>query len=129
MLCNYIQAPEEPDLGIQITCIEPIGFCGTPPNGTDCNVFVTAENVICGGGVWRNTWLKLDDGTYLQPWKTSTNVIQVTPGQRYRIGYEKVTRDTRYDQVIICQAMPPEATAVRITCMEPDNYSGPTVTK
>ena len=126
--CNYFQAPEEPDLGIQITCIEPIGFCGTP-NGSACNVFVTAENVMCGNGVWRNTWLKLDDGTYLQPWETSANVVQVTPGQRYRIGFEKVARDSRYNQFVTCQAVPPPATAVRITCLAPDSATVPTITK
>lgn len=129
LTCNYVQAPEEPDFGVQITCLELLGICGTPPNGANCDVLVTAENVMCGNGVWENTWLKLDDGTYLQPWESAVNVSQLTPGQRYRIGFEKVTRDSRYDQGVTCQAVPPPSDAVRITCLEPDNYSGNTVNK
>jgi hypothetical protein len=114
--CVYVQAPEEPT-PVTITCLEA-GYdkCGTPVSA--CNTYATAENVVCGSGVWANTWLKLDDGTFLQPWETKVQGINLEPGHRYKLGYSVRARDNRYDGQVTCLAMPPAADAITITCME-----------
>ena len=109
--CEMTNCVEEP---------EPINFCGTVPNPQNCNVMATAETVICGAGVWANIWLRLDDGTLLQPWENLTPGIQLVNGQRYRIGYELMARDNRHNNAVICQAVPPAAETARITCIEED---------
>ena len=109
--CEKTNCEEEP---------APIGFCGTVANPQNCNVMATAEAVICGAGVWANIWLRLDDGTLLQPWENLTPGIQLVNGQRYRIGYELMARDNRHNNAVICQAVPPAAETARITCIEED---------
>ncbi|MFC5271013.1 hypothetical protein [Adhaeribacter terreus] len=118
--CNYLVVPELPEQAIKITCAEPLGFCGTEPNPQNCNTFATAETVICGMGVWANIWLRLDDGTLLQPWESNVQGLQLVNGQRYKIGYDLMQRDNRYQNAVICQAVPPMAEAARIHCIEAD---------
>ena len=114
--CTYVQAPEEP-IRVSITCIEAGFWCGTNPPAA-CNTYATAENTACGSGVWGNTWLRLDDGTWLQPFENLTAGIGLKPGQRYKLGYHTRSRDNRYDGQVACLAMPPAADAITITCME-----------
>ena len=115
--CNYITAPEQPDLAILLTCIQPIFFCGTGNGSETCTTFATAQPAMCGTGAWGSTWLKLDDGTWLQPFENAVAGASLEEGQRYKIGYEKMARDNRYDGQVTCLAVPPAADAVRITCI------------
>jgi hypothetical protein len=122
--CNYIQAPEK-TTPVTITCMEQFFKCGTITNG--CDTYVTAENVACGSGVWQNTWLRLDDGTWFQPWECNVPGIKPEAGKRYKIAYQKRSRDNRYDGQVTCLAMPPASDAITINCMEevnPGNTSG-----
>ena len=102
-----------PATAVRVNCIVPLN-----PANTGCSTMVTAASAVCGPGVWQNTWLRLDDGTWLQPWESSIAYPALQEGHRYRIGYEPVQRDSRYDTAIICMALPPAAEAVRITCIE-----------
>lgn len=130
LLCNYVLPPESPARSIVITCLEPVGFCGTPPgNPSHCQLTATATNVMCGSGVWQSTWLKLDNGAYLQPYENVSGYANLVPGQRYRLGYEKMTRDNRYDGQVTCLAMPPAAEAVRLTCLQPETADSASVVK
>jgi hypothetical protein len=119
IICNYFAATELPEQAIKITCAEALPFCGTKPQA--CNISATAETVVCGAGVWANVWLRLDDGTLLQPWESQVQGLQLVNGQRYKIGYELMQRDNRYQNAVICQAVPPVASTARIFCIEADS--------
>ena len=90
-----------------------------PPVCFPCapDTYVTVESAGCAVGVWGSFWLRLDNGEWLQPW-TSTNTAQVYPGERYKIDYDVITRDDRYNHAIICQALPPASTPIRVNCLE-----------
>ncbi|MBK0403654.1 hypothetical protein I5M27_11705 [Adhaeribacter sp. BT258] len=120
IICNYLVATELPEQAIKITCAEALPFCGAEPGPQNCSIYATAETVICGAGVWANIWLRLDDGTLLQPWETNVQGLQLVNGQRYIIGYELMQRDNRYQNAVICQAVPPVASVARINCIEAD---------
>lgn len=123
---SYENAPYEPHFPTCVMTVMPPAHqtvkitCVSVPDsgGTGCNTLVTAESVPCGPGVWGNRWLRLSNGQYLQPWESNIQLAQLVNGQQYRIAYEPVQRDSRYDNLITCQAVPPASTAVRILCIE-----------
>lgn len=86
---------------------------------TECVLQATAVNVMCGYGAFQNTWLQLNDTTYLQPWVNATAVQTLTPGQKYRFGYIEVERDNRYDNIYTCYRALPKARIVKLTCLQP----------
>ena len=106
---------------VHITCLE----IAQP---TACNVYATAENVTCGLGVWGSIWLRLPDGSFLQPWESQIQLPGgLVDGQNYKLAYEQITRDSRYDSIVHCMALTPQASAIRLTCIEP--ASNPTGNK
>ena len=86
---------------------------------TDCVLQGTAVNITCGYGAFQNTWLQLNDTTYLQPWVNATAVQTLTPGQKYSFGYIEVERDNRYDNIYTCKAALPKAKLIKLTCLQP----------
>ena len=79
--------------------------------------------MICSYGAWGDTWLKLDDGTYLQPWNNATSTTELKEGGRYKIGYTKIAKDSRYDGLAQCAALPADPKArnpetVSVICLE-----------
>ena len=86
---------------------------------TDCVMQATAVDVMCGYGAFQNTWLKVNDTTYLQPWVNSTAVQTLVPGQKYRFGYIEVERDNRYDDIYTCMVALPKAKRIKLTCLQP----------
>lgn len=92
---------------------------GDPEPGTfSCNTEVTVESAGCAGGAFHSRWFKLPNGEWLQPFENKTNISNIEPGQRYKIGYEVMNRDNRYGQ-LACLALPPSGKAIRIHCMTP----------
>lgn len=92
-----------------------------------CSVVGTLQSNICGVGVWGNYVIVLDNGTVLQPYDGSEASVAAAikdfvPRQDMKItfGYEVMRRDTRYDSVIICQAVPiyQNTTPIRFTCFQ-----------
>jgi len=104
------------------------------PNAVDfsesnlCNTLVTAENVLCGTGLYANLWFALDSSsddalsggfhTYLRPVAIVESLASFRPvaGKKYRIGAQK-TPDPGFDGVI-CMAWPGPSETVRIMCIE-----------
>ena len=82
-----------------------------------CNMEVTAQDVMCGYGAFKNVWLKTDDGLYLQPWDNLTEQKSLIAGQKYRIGYKVVERNEKYKDIYTCMAAVPSAKAIAITCL------------
>ena len=89
------------------------------PSNLQCETLVTVESAGCASGAFQNQWLKLDNGEWLQPFDNQTNITGIQPGQRYRIGYEVMKRDKRYDGQVVCLALPPNGKPIRLLCMTP----------
>src|SRR5688572_2058244 len=105
---------------IRLLCMNPIE---EEPTG-NCSTIVTARTVECSSGTWGTTWLQLEDGSYLQPWNNATNISQLTPGAKYKIGYKQMAKDNRFNNGAVCAAMPSDQrawtpTVVSVECMEP----------
>ena len=99
-------------------CRDDRNFCPEPATMA-CTTEVTVKGAICGVGIWGGKWLQLDNGEYLQPWESPLNLPgDVQVGQRFRISYEEITRDSRYSNQVICMAVPPASKAIRILCLE-----------
>ncbi|KAA9345718.1 hypothetical protein [Adhaeribacter soli] len=111
---------------IRILCMTPVD-----DTGAGCDTYVTARKVNCSVGAWQDTWLQLDNGRYLQPWHNGTGVAQLSEGARYKIGYSQMAKDSRYDNVVVCAAMPTDTmawhpTVVSVNCLEAVTAAGAT---
>lgn len=84
-----------------------------------CETTVTVTPVSCAGGAFQNNWLQLDNGDFLQPFENQTHLTSLEPGKKYRIGYDLMKRDNRYDGQFSCLAMPPASKAIRLLCITP----------
>jgi len=98
-----------------------------PPATLECQTTVLAKQMDCSAyGAFNQIYFRLEDGTFLQPYENATNP-QVLPdfvkdGFAYKINYEEITPDQRYDDLVICQLYNSEvanATPVRIICLTP----------
>ncbi|MDX5347229.1 MAG: hypothetical protein LPJ89_04565 [Hymenobacteraceae bacterium] len=103
---------------------EPRPFCGTGAYTSDCGTPVTVVNSVCGSGQWANMWFKTDSGEYLQPCTADPALAGMTlkEGERYVIGYDVMTRqvcDQVITQGVVCLAVTPPATPVKVSCMVP----------
>lgn len=90
----------------------------------DCIFEATAVKVTCGYGAFEDTWLQVNDTTYIQPWVNATAVQHLTLGQKYRFGYMEVQKDGRYNDLYICQVALPKAKIVKLTCLQQVVNSG-----
>ncbi len=98
-----------------------------PTPAPTCSVTGTLKSNICGVGVWGNYVIVLEDGTVLQPYDATEATVATAmkgfvPKQDMKItfGYEAMKRDTRYENVIICQAIPiyQNTTPIKFTCFK-----------
>ncbi len=96
--------------------LETMGGCFPK---TDCIFQATAVTVTCGYGAFGDTWLQVNDTTYLQPWVNATSVQALTPGQKYKYGFTEVEQDDRYKDEAYCKAALPKARIVKLTCLQP----------
>ncbi len=106
-----------PTAAIHVACLRQVQ---SPPSN-QCSVLVTADDMLCGFGVWGEMYFKLADGTHLQPWESLVNMPAPQHGQQYKIGYELMQPDNRYDSVYVCLAIPDGVISIspaRITCVE-----------
>lgn len=98
------------------------------PEGDECQVEVTAGTVVCGAGLFDNTWLAMNDSVssgnegyyfrkWLQPVALSAEAAGFVPvpGKKYLIG-ARVQREHSFGDIIICLAWSGPSVPVRITC-------------
>lgn len=110
-----------------VECQEPSSECS---GGASCEVLhianITVEDVICGTGVWENSWFNDGSKIYLQPYSISDEAkaqlekskIEIKNGLRLKITYQHTKKDGRYDNVVICQAYVGESTLIYISSVE-----------
>lgn len=86
-----------------------------------CNRKGKIETAVCGWGAWGNYWIRLDDGTLLQPCKSDISISQndLYDGREVEIGFEKIDPKEPACQNMMagCLAWPGEFTSVKITCL------------
>lgn len=86
-----------------------------------CNRKGKIETAVCGWGVWGNYWIRLDDGTFLQPCKSDISLDQdkFYNGREVEVGFEKFDpREPACQNMMMgCLAWPGEHTSVKITCL------------
>ncbi|HLP73086.1 MAG TPA: hypothetical protein VK155_09305 [Bacteroidales bacterium] len=98
------------------------------PQGTECQVEVTASTVVCGAGLYNNLWLALNDSVssgvpghyfkkYLQPvaLTDATKGFVPVPGKKYLIG-ATIQREHPYQNVVVCLAFSGPSVPVKINC-------------
>jgi hypothetical protein len=94
-----------------------------------CSVYVTAQEVICGNGLYDNLWFALDSKTsagipgyyynnYLRPVAISSSLSNFTPekGKRYKIGARITTVDPFANEPV-CLAYAGPSISVKIMCI------------
>ena len=116
VICQALPPDGKP---VRLLCMNPI----VEEPAENCSTIVTARTVECGSGAWGDTWLQLEDGSYLQPWNNATNITQLIPNARYKIGCKQMAKDNRFNNGVICAAMPSDQrawtpTVVSVECME-----------
>ncbi|MFY0654104.1 MAG: hypothetical protein JXQ96_18850 [Cyclobacteriaceae bacterium] len=92
--------------------------------GTECNLTVSFEEVICGDGFFGNRWFKSDNASlidgedffYFQP--VDYDLDDVPTLGSYRLGVRVVKEYTPDPDNAICAAYPGYSIPVKITCLE-----------
>lgn len=100
------------------------------PQGDECQIEITASEVICGAGLWDNLWFALNDsvssgveGTYfkkwLQPVALSDDLKGFKPvrGKKYLIG-ARIQQNHPFTNVVVCLAYSGPSVPVKITCIK-----------
>lgn len=100
------------------------------PQGTVCQIEVTATRVICGTGLYENIWFALNDSVsagapgfyfkkYLQPVTISQDLAGFVPvqGKKYIVG-ATIEKNNPYAHVITCMAYSGPSVMVRINCIK-----------
>lgn len=88
-----------------------------PDQEKNCREDGTVTKVACGVGHYGNLWIRLDNGTYLQPCESDVN-ITLQEGQRVKIGYTTIKRNSCYQDKPRCEAVVPPAEKIRLTCLK-----------
>ena len=98
---------------------DPIGPKGGGPGNNDCNISGTITRIPCGTGIWDELWIKLDDGSLLEPCEINADIsFQAREGQRVKFAYTKVDPAHACNSgQIHCMAATPEAEKVNINCI------------
>lgn len=97
----------------------------------ECSIRVTAQEAMCGWGLWENTWFALEDSVYsgfenyyypcyLQPVSIADGLEEFVPvsGKTYRIGAVVDSTVHEFGEIPICLAWPGPSIPVKITCVE-----------
>lgn len=92
-----------------------------PVDPRDCNNYGTFTHVPCGLSIYGNYWIKLDNGTYLQPCETDVLTrcpMDIYEGMRIKFGHTTAGTDNPCQAGITCLIATPPAARIRITCLE-----------
>ena len=107
---------------------EPGGGGSKPPVSKNCNLTGTMVRVTCGVSIYDNLWIKMDNGTYIQPCEQSFqtfNALIFTEGQRVKFSYRKIDGPSSCDDQVICLAALPPHTSAIIDCIDGINPGNP----
>jgi hypothetical protein len=102
----------------------PGGGGENDPKQAECSAYGTFTSIICGAGIYESYWIRLDDGTFLQPCETDVQTIcplPITEGTRVKFGYKKITGASACDNIVTCAAVDDRVKSsvkVRITCLQ-----------
>lgn len=110
---------------IVLVCIVAISACTKPPvdppNDRDCRYKGKFETAVCGWGLYGSYWIRLEDGTLLQPCESDINIDAslIYEGREVEVDYYAVKPNTvDCNSLLNCLAWPGEHTNVHITCMK-----------
>ncbi|WP_338766093.1 hypothetical protein WAF17_03015 [Bernardetia sp. ABR2-2B] len=105
-------------------CCEELPTCEVIECQTVFSANVTVEEVVCGYGVWENLWLNDGSNIYLQPYsldeytKADIEKMEIEDKMSLKISYQYASKDSRYDDAVICQAYPGESKPIKIMSVE-----------
>ena len=90
----------------------------TPDPNTGCNVYGTFVSIPCGGGLFGNLWIRLDNDQLLQPCQIASGIkLEVKEGQRVKLAYTEISQ-SNCPNMMACAIAVPNHKTIRITCME-----------
>lgn len=91
-----------------------------PPANKQCEHKATFEKTACGLGVYGSYWIRLEDGTLLQPCKTDVSIdeSQIYDGREIEVSYEAISGEIHCIKQSTCLAWPGEHSSVKITCLK-----------
>lgn len=103
----------------QITCLEKIG----EEEPAKCEKTGKFVKTICGSGLYGNYWIRLDDGTLLQPCQSDADLVDASllyDGMPVAVSYSQIlTTDAQCPTILGCKAYPGAHITVNITCLTP----------
>lgn len=95
---------------------------------TKCELKGKFEKVICGEGFYGDFWIRLDNGTLIQPCDVPVNTIDkndVYNGMPVSVSYTEVKECQKNWDRVICQAVPPPHIIAQITCLQNSEVEEP----
>lgn len=106
-----------------------VSACTKPPldppsdENKDCSMKGKFETAMCGWGVYDSYWIRLEDGTFLQPCKSDIPLIdkdKIYNGREVEVGYRDIyyTEKGQCNSNIVCLAYPGEHINVSLTCLK-----------
>lgn len=87
-----------------------------------CAIKGKFETAMCGWGVYDSYWIRLEDGTFLQPCKSDIPLIdkdKIYNGREVEVGYRDIsyTEKGQCNSNVACLAYPGEHINVSLTCL------------
>ena len=110
-----------------IICIVGLAACKQtpvePPEKKECSMKGKFETAMCGWGIYDSYWIRLEDGTFLQPCKSDIPLIdkdKIYNGREVEVGYRDIsyTEKGQCNSNIACLAYPGEHINVSLTCLK-----------
>lgn len=106
-----------------------LAACTKPPvdppkeDNKECNKKGKFETAMCGWGVYDSYWIRLDNGTFLQPCKSDMakiDINQIYNGREVEVGYRDIsyTEKGQCNSKVTCLAYPGEHINVSLTCLK-----------
>jgi hypothetical protein len=95
-----------------------------PPNEEKtCKLKGKFETAMCGWGIYGSYWIRLEDGTFLQPCKSDipkAEMNKIYNGREVEVGYRDIsyTEKGQCNSNVTCLAYPGEHINVSITCLK-----------
>lgn len=96
------------------------GGGGNKPPVKDCSLNGTMVRVMCGVSLYDNLWIRMDNGTFIQPCDQSFQTFQALDfkeGDRVQFSYRKINGPSACDQMVRCLAAVPQHTPAIIDCI------------
>lgn len=93
-----------------------------PKTEPECKFKGKFEKAVCGTGLLENYWIRLEDGTFLQPCKSMVSLPSVNDiyeGMPVEVNYRAIApQEMKCKALAACLAWPGEFTSVEITCLQ-----------